>query len=58
MLTEPQACPYVPRCPNRIQVCTEQLPVLEDRGDGHRAACFNPAPADEWRSTRLGDEAA
>jgi oligopeptide transport system ATP-binding protein len=58
MLTEPHACPYVPRCPNRIQVCTEQLPLLEDRGDGQRAACFNPAAMDEWKNTRLGGEAA
>jgi oligopeptide/dipeptide ABC transporter ATP-binding protein len=58
MLTEPKACPYVPRCPNRIQVCTEQLPPLEDRGDGQRAACFNPVAMDEWRSARVGGEAA
>jgi oligopeptide transport system ATP-binding protein len=58
MLSEPTACPYVPRCPNRIQVCTEQLPPLEDRGHGQRAACFNPVPADAWKKTRLGGEAA
>jgi oligopeptide transport system ATP-binding protein len=58
MLSEPQACPYVPRCPNRIQVCTEQLPPLEDRGHGQRAACFNPVGADEWKKTRVGGEAA
>jgi oligopeptide transport system ATP-binding protein len=58
MLTEPHACPYVPRCPNRIQVCTEQLPPLEDRGEGHRAACFNSVAMDEWKNTRVGGEAA
>jgi oligopeptide/dipeptide ABC transporter ATP-binding protein len=58
MLAEPIACPYAPRCPNRIQVCSEQLPQLEDRGHGQRAACFNSVPADEWKRTRLGGEAA
>jgi oligopeptide transport system ATP-binding protein len=58
MLKEPHACPYVPRCPNRIQVCTEHLPPLEDRGEGQRAACFNPVGTDEWRNTRVGGEAA
>ena len=58
MLTEPTACPYGPRCPNRIQVCAEQLPLLEDRGHGQRAACFNPVAADEWKRSRQGGEAA
>ena len=58
MLTAPAACPYAPRCPNRIQICTEQLPVLEDRGHGQQAACFNPMPPDAWKRARLGGEAA
>ena len=58
MLAEPHACPYGPRCPNRIHVCTEQLPPLENRGEGQRAACFNPVAVDEWRRTRVGGEAA
>ena len=58
MLAEPVACPYVPRCPNRIEVCSQQLPLLEDRGHDQCAACFNPVPADEWKRTRLGGEAA
>jgi oligopeptide/dipeptide ABC transporter ATP-binding protein len=52
MLTPPDSCPFHPRCPNRIQVCVEQLPVLEPLEPGQKAACFNPMPADAWR-TRL-----
>jgi len=55
---ELHACPFVPRCRFRVEVCSEQLPALEERGHGQRAACFNPVPADEWRRTRLGGEAA
>jgi oligopeptide transport system ATP-binding protein len=49
MLTSPDSCPFAPRCPNRIQVCTEVLPELEPVEQGHRIACFNPVSADEWQ---------
>ncbi|HXF98654.1 MAG TPA: ABC transporter ATP-binding protein [Gaiellaceae bacterium] len=58
MLAPLRACPYVPRCPNRIEVCGEQVPPLEDKGGGQRAACFNPMPEDAWQRTRLGGQAA
>jgi oligopeptide/dipeptide ABC transporter ATP-binding protein len=58
MLSELRACPYAPRCPNRIEVCTQELPLLEDKGGGQLAACFNPAPRDAWQRTRLGGQAA
>jgi len=58
MLTEPIACPYVPRCQYRREICGQQLPLLEDRGHGQCAACFNPVPPDTWKRTRLGGEAA
>ena len=49
MLSPPDSCPFAPRCPNRIQVCTEVLPQLEPVEPGHRIACFNPVAADEWQ---------
>ena len=49
MLSPPDSCPFAPRCPNRIQVCTQELPLLEPVESGHRIACFNPVPADQWR---------
>ena len=52
MLSPPSACPFAPRCPRRIDVCTEQLPVLEELDPDHEAACFNPARADEWQRAR------
>jgi oligopeptide transport system ATP-binding protein len=58
MLAPLTACPFVPRCRFRIEVCIEQVPPLEDRGGGQCAACFNPVPADAWERTRLGGEAA
>jgi oligopeptide/dipeptide ABC transporter ATP-binding protein len=58
MLSEPASCPFAPRCRFRIERCTQELPLLDYLDTGQRAACFNPAPADEWRRTRLGGEAA
>ena len=49
MLSPPDSCPFAPRCPNRIQVCTEVLPRLEPVEPGHRIACFNPVGAEEWQ---------
>jgi oligopeptide/dipeptide ABC transporter ATP-binding protein len=58
MLSEPDSCPFAPRCRYRIDRCTAELPLLEPLDTGQRAACFNPAAPDEWRRTRLGGEAA
>ena len=58
MLSEPDACPFAPRCRYRIARCTEELPLLEPLDTGQRAACFNPAAPDEWKTSRLGGAAA
>ncbi len=36
----PQGCPFHPRCPEKIDRCTQVVPPLEDKGDGHYAACI------------------
>jgi oligopeptide/dipeptide ABC transporter ATP-binding protein len=58
MLSEPDSCPFAPRCRYRIDRCAAELPELRRLETGQRAACFNPAGADEWRTSRLGGEAA
>ncbi len=58
MLSEPDSCPFAPRCRFRIDQCVRELPLLEPLETGQCAACFNPAPADEWKRTRLGGQAA
>ena len=58
MLNEPSSCPFAPRCRFRIDVCTVELPRLEEQGGGQRAACFNPVEPDEWLRSRQRDEAA
>jgi peptide/nickel transport system ATP-binding protein len=32
-------CPFEPRCPNRIQACTAELPPLVEVAEGHFARC-------------------
>jgi oligopeptide transport system ATP-binding protein len=58
MLSSPTACPFAPRCRFRVDVCTQELPLLQQRGHDQKAACFNPVPADEWKRIRAGGEAA
>jgi oligopeptide/dipeptide ABC transporter ATP-binding protein len=54
MLSPPTSCPFAPRCPNRIDRCTQELPLLEPMGGTQRAACFNPARPDEWQLEKAG----
>jgi peptide/nickel transport system ATP-binding protein len=44
-LANPAAhCRFAPRCSYVSDVCTAQMPVLQDEGDGHAYACFHPRP--------------
>jgi oligopeptide/dipeptide ABC transporter ATP-binding protein len=36
------ACPFLPRCPNRGAGCDSQRPPLVEVGPGHRSACLYP----------------
>ena len=58
MLNRPTACPFAPRCRFRVEVCTQELPELTSHGHYHKAACFNPVPADEWQRIQAGGHAA
>jgi peptide/nickel transport system ATP-binding protein len=57
MLSAPTSCPFAPRCTYRTEVCLEQLPVLQARGQDHKAACFNPVSTDQWRQDRVAEPA-
>jgi len=41
-----QGCAFAPRCPNRVEPCTEEAPALEAAG-GRELRCYNPLPAAE-----------
>ncbi|MFO7983082.1 MAG: dipeptide ABC transporter ATP-binding protein [Desulfuromonadales bacterium] len=38
-IERPDGCHFHPRCPYARQICSEHSPSLEDKGDGHQAAC-------------------
>jgi oligopeptide transport system ATP-binding protein len=57
MLSPPTECPFAPRCRYEVDRSREELPRLEEIEPGHRVACFNPVPADEWRRSRAGTAA-
>jgi oligopeptide/dipeptide ABC transporter ATP-binding protein len=52
MLSAPQACPFQPRCRYEVDLSRREVPQLRELEPGHFVACFNPVPAEEWRSTR------
>ena len=52
MLQPPQACPFAPRCRYEVEESTRSVPPLEAIEPGHKLACFNPVPEDEWQRMR------
>jgi oligopeptide/dipeptide ABC transporter ATP-binding protein len=46
------ACPFAPRCGYRVAASLQAVPELKEVEPGHRVACFNPVPADEWPRLR------
>ena len=57
MLSAPTSCPFAPRCRYEVDQSREELPRLKEIEPGHRVACFNPVPADEWRRSQAGTAA-
>jgi peptide/nickel transport system ATP-binding protein len=49
----PAACPYAPRCPERIQICVEQKPALLPMWDG-KAACH--VAEMQWRQAHSSSD--
>jgi oligopeptide transport system ATP-binding protein len=48
MLAPPQACPFQPRCRYEVELSRQEVPPLDELEPGHRVACFNPVPVEEW----------
>jgi oligopeptide transport system ATP-binding protein len=52
MLNAPNACPFQPRCRYEVELSRVEVPPLVEIERGHKVACFNPVPVDEWNRTR------
>jgi oligopeptide transport system ATP-binding protein len=52
MLQPPQACPFQPRCRYEVDQSRQEVPPLEEIEPGHKVACFNPVPVEEWQKSR------
>jgi oligopeptide/dipeptide ABC transporter ATP-binding protein len=52
MLQPPSACPFQPRCRFEVALSRQEVPQLVEIEPGHKVACFNPVPLDEWSRTR------
>lgn len=40
LLSPPLGCPFSPRCPHAMQICTEEMPPMMKVGEGHTSACW------------------
>jgi oligopeptide/dipeptide ABC transporter ATP-binding protein len=58
MLNQPTACPFQPRCRYEVEASRQEVPPLLEIEPGHKVACFNPVPADEWDRTRAAATAS
>jgi oligopeptide transport system ATP-binding protein len=52
MLRPPSACPFQPRCRYEVERSRQEVPQLREVEPGHRVACFNPVPVEEWENTK------
>jgi oligopeptide/dipeptide ABC transporter ATP-binding protein len=52
MLRPSAACPFQPRCRFEVDLSRREVPSLVEVEPGHKVACFNPVPADEWDRAR------
>jgi oligopeptide/dipeptide ABC transporter ATP-binding protein len=52
MLSPPSACPFQPRCRYDVEESSKSVPPLVEIEPGHKVACFNPVPAEEWQRSR------
>jgi oligopeptide transport system ATP-binding protein len=52
MLRPPSACPFQPRCRFEVELSRQEVPPLLEIERGHKVACFNPVPVDEWDRAR------
>jgi peptide/nickel transport system ATP-binding protein len=46
LLNLPGGCPFHPRCPYILNICTEQMPALQYVGLDHKVACWLPGGQD------------
>ncbi len=40
LLNAPEGCGFGPRCPKPMEICSKEIPVLQEITPGHRVACW------------------
>jgi peptide/nickel transport system ATP-binding protein len=46
LINPPSGCRFHPRCPRATTICKEQVPLFENYGNDHYAACWHPLNVD------------
>jgi oligopeptide transport system ATP-binding protein len=47
-LHPPEGCRFHPRCPERMAICSQEMPVTREAGPGHRVACHLHTEGPVW----------
>ncbi len=53
---EPKGCPFVERCPFRVQQCSVETPAIEKLAEFHEVRCFRHADAPQLRELASNKE--
>jgi oligopeptide transport system ATP-binding protein len=58
MLDPPKGCPFTPRCPYAMRICTEEMPEYTTFSSEHKAACWlhHPMAPDVEPPVKVGDK--
>jgi oligopeptide transport system ATP-binding protein len=58
MLDPPKGCPFTPRCPYAMRICTEEMPEYTTFSPEHKAACWlhHPMAPDVEPPVKVGDK--
>ena len=58
MLNPPKGCPFTPRCPYAMRICTEEMPEYTTFSSEHKAACWlhHPMAPDVEPPVKVGDK--
>jgi oligopeptide transport system ATP-binding protein len=58
MLEPPKGCPFTPRCPYAMRICTEEMPEYTTFSPEHKAACWlhHPMAPDVEPPVKVGDK--
>lgn len=56
LIDPPKGCPFAARCQYCMNICTEEMPMEFDFGNGHKASCWLRYPESGYSDMKFGTE--